>query len=214
DSYAYQTVQIGTQCWFAENLRYLPAVHSNSEFATQGINELPGYGVYGYNGSDVPTAKALTNYINYGVLYNWFAVDQASPCPTGWHVPSDTEFLTLEEYVDPGNYTDWCDPIGEPGDCGGEWANAGGYLKQTGTTYWNSPNLGATNAYGFAVLPTGYRDPGGPFDLLASSSYIWSSSSEPASGLSWYRNLGAEHANIYRYHEGWSIGFSIRCLKD
>ena len=34
---------------------------------------------------------------DYGRLYNWYAVDDARGlCPSGWHVPTDGEFMTLE----------------------------------------------------------------------------------------------------------------------
>ncbi|PKM91038.1 hypothetical protein CVU82_04410 [Candidatus Falkowbacteria bacterium HGW-Falkowbacteria-1] len=212
DSYAYQTVQIGAQCWFKENLKYLPVVHSNSEFEARGTSQLPGYGVYAYDGSDVPTAKLSANYINYGVLYNWYAVDQASICPTGWHVPSDAEFLELEEFVDSGNYENWCDPIGEPGDCGGFWYNAGGYLKQIGTAYWNSPNSGATDAYDFTALPAGWRGSladGGSLSLTD----FWSSSAFDSID-SWRRHITYSGPEILRDNFRAFYGLSVRCLEN
>ena len=38
-----------------------------------------------------------SNLADYGRLYNWYAVDDARGlCPSGWHVPTDGEFMTLE----------------------------------------------------------------------------------------------------------------------
>ncbi len=210
DSNEYPTVPIGTQCWMAKNLAYLPVVHSNSQFSTQGSDSLPGYGVYNYDDNDVPTAKALPNYSTYGVLYNWFAVDQVSICPTGWSVPTDAQWITMNEYLDPGNYFDWCAP--DP-DCGGHWPNAGGKMKQTGTTYWTSPNTGADNTSGFIALPAGNRHTLGFFDNLSNHAYFWSSS-ENNPGDSWYRGLNYINTEVYRNYGHQAYGLSVRCLKN
>ena len=192
DGNSYQTVQIGTQCWMAENLKYLPVVHSNAEFATQGTNLLPGYGVYAYDGNDVNTAKAQTNYSVYGVLYSWYAADQGSICPAGWHVPTDNEWLNLSDYL------------------GGE-SVAGGKMKKTGTDYWQSPNTGANNDSGFTALPNGYREVNGNFSSLGYYSYFWSWSETPLSGT-WDRSLSYSNSSIDRYNADQEEGYSIRCL--
>ena len=41
----------------------------------------------------------IANKPVYGALYNWFTVNTGSLCPTGWHVPSETEFGALELYL-------------------------------------------------------------------------------------------------------------------
>ncbi|HCV50391.1 MAG TPA: hypothetical protein DGP89_03520, partial [Saprospirales bacterium] len=91
DNYAYSTVQIGDQCWFSENCRYLPSVT-----AYEDSNDVPMYYVYDYEGTDVGAAKATDNYETYGVLYNWPAVMTEGICPSGWHIPSDGEWQTME----------------------------------------------------------------------------------------------------------------------
>ena len=85
----YPTVQIGTQCWMAKNLAYLPSVVEPGT----GSGTTPYYYVYDYTGTDVSAAKQHLNYTTYGVLYNWPAALTA--CPTGWHLPTDAEFITL-----------------------------------------------------------------------------------------------------------------------
>jgi len=66
DGQTYNTVQIGSQCWMKENLKYLPAVVGPGT----GSNTVPYYYVYGYNGTDVSAAKTTANFQNYGALYN------------------------------------------------------------------------------------------------------------------------------------------------
>jgi uncharacterized protein (TIGR02145 family)/uncharacterized repeat protein (TIGR02543 family) len=194
DDNVYQTVAIGNQIWMAENLRYLPdTVHSNADFETAGNSSQPGYGIYGYNGSVVAEAKAVANYSTYGVLYNWYAVNE-NVCPIGWHVPTDAEWTTLTDYL-------------------GGTSVAGGKLKETGTTHWNSPNNGATNETGFTALPGGFRSYGGTFGTVGSSGYWWSSA-EYSTTSAWSRNMSYDGSSVDSYGYGKQDGFSVRCLRD
>ena len=131
EGYNYSTVQIGDQCWFSENCRYLPEVSDPSIDS----NTEPDYSVYGYTGTDVTAAQATANYATYGVLYNWPAVMTEGICPSGWHIPSDGEFTELTDFL------------------GGE-SVAGGKMKDD--IQWNG-----TNSSGWSGLPGGYGDSGG-----------------------------------------------------
>ena len=71
-------------------------------------------------------------------------------CPTGWHLPSDAEWIQLTNYLG---------------------ANAGGKLKETGTTHWSSPNTGATNETAFTALPGGHRDNGSCFTYIGGNGF-------------------------------------------
>lgn len=202
DGTVYSTVQIGNQCWMAENLAYLPSVVPPET----GSQTEPYYYVYEYYGTDVTTAKSTANYINYGVLYNWpAAMDEASGsdtnpsgvqgvCPDGWHLPSDAEWIELREYL--GGYT-----------------IAGGKLKETGTTHWDSPNTGATNETGFTARPGGIRDFIGDFYYIGSSGYWWTTSEENIN-YAYYRRLGSNHSHLFSHSFYKQIGRSVRCIKD
>ena len=76
DGHVYKTVEIGNQVWMAENLKYLPKVHSNDEFESAGINKQPGYGVLEYTGNNLSSAKEHSNYKTYGALYNMYAISE------------------------------------------------------------------------------------------------------------------------------------------
>lgn len=186
DGNVYNTVAIGDQCWFQENLAYLPMVHSNTEYVASNTAKLPGYGVYGYDGSDVDTAKSQANYSTYGVLYNWYAVDQASICPTGWHVPTDAEWTELSDFLGGG-------------------AVAGKLLKASST--WDG-----TNSSGFTALPAGYRIVSGGFYDLEGYAFFWSSAgSDP--GDSWDRRLISGFSRVFRGNGNQANGYSVRCLR-
>ena len=93
DDYTYSVVEIGDQCWFAENLRTtvyadgsaIPEVTGNSAWTGLSTGARCDYNNNTENGD------------TYGRLYNWYAVDNASGlCPNGWHVPTDGEWTALE----------------------------------------------------------------------------------------------------------------------
>jgi uncharacterized protein (TIGR02145 family) len=198
DGHIYQTVQIGTQTWMAENLRTTKYRNGdlipNVTNATQWSLLTTGAWVHYNNDSQYENP--------YGKLYNWFTVaDPRNVCPTGWHVPTDAEWSTFINYLDPtangGNNTN----------------NAGGKMKSIGTQYWQSPNGGATNESGFSGLPGGYRLYDGTFYLVGNYGSWWSSAEyDTASALTrfLYYSLGS----VSRDHGYKEDGLSVRCLRD
>ncbi len=114
DGITYFWVKIGDQTWMSENLAYLPQVDTVTD-GSEDISEGKYYYVYEFApqpGNDettqVANAKATVNYQTYGVLYNWYAAmenDNSSAtnpsrvqgvCHTGWHMPSNSEWMELE----------------------------------------------------------------------------------------------------------------------
>ena len=156
----------------------------------------------------------------YGKLYNWYAVmgiyDAASAAnpalrkklaTTGWHVPTDTEWSSLINCLDPA------------ANGGNTLPNAaGGKMKTTGTIQagnglWQSPNSEASNASGFSGLPAGFRSTNGSFGAIGTYGYWWSSSvGGPGSAL--FRILSGGNGNVNRTIGDEHNGFSVRCLRD
>ena len=205
----YYTVNIGNQVWMAENLAYLPSVSPSSDGSIWNVSYTdPYYYVYGYQGSSVNEAKATSNYTTYGVLYNWPAAmagassSSANPsgvqgvCPDGWHLPSNAEWTELTDYL-------------------GGTSVAGGKLKETGTTHWNSPNTGADNSSGFSALPGGSRSSNnsGSFGSVGYNGFWWSST-ETRSSSAWSRFLNYTNVDLILHNYPKSYGFSIRCVRD
>jgi len=190
DSNVYKTVKIGDQWWMAENLK---VTHYRNGDPIPNVTDATEWNAL--------TTGAYCNYDNnssnaeiYGRLYNWYAVTDSNIAPEGWHVPSDAEWETLVNYLGGGSV-------------------AGGKLKETGTTHWNSPNEGATNESGFAALPGGYRYVNGYFYYLGDFAHVWSST-EYGSYSAWARKLyyGGAHVNRYDYYK--QDGFSVRLVRD
>lgn len=154
--------------------------------------------------------NTTSNGTTYGKLYNWYAVagiyDAASEinpalrkklAPTGWHIPSDSEWLQLT-------------------DCLGGAALAGGKMKAI--TGWTMYNV-ATNNSGFTGLPGGYRGDsfygynGDAFCCYNDGGYWWSLS-EDGINNAFERNLIYSNEKVLRNSSRKKIGFSVRCVKD
>ncbi|PCJ79981.1 MAG: hypothetical protein COA49_10195 [Bacteroidetes bacterium] len=197
EGHGYSTVQVGDQCWFSENCRYLPSVSPGSLSSTTA----PHFYVYDYNGTDVATAKSTPNYNTYGVLYNYTAVMEPGICPSGWHIPSDLDWqnleLTLGMSVSGASSTGW------------RGTNQGSQMKATS----NWPGNGnGTNSSGFAALPGGYAYSGW-FYYSGFNGYWWSSSSSSSSST-WYRSLYYNYDSVFRFSSSVEYGFSARCMMD
>ena len=202
DGNVYQVVEIGDQCWMAENLKVTH--YRNSETVPNVIDDwiwfelsTGAYCNYDNNGGNVST---------YGRLYNWYAVmDSRGLAPEGWHVPSDEEWKQLEMYL--GMSQAAADSTGLRG------VDEGGKLKESGTVHWNAPNTGATNESGFTALPGGYRDQDGRFFDMGSTTFFWASTVYDIY-FAWLRNMGYNSSKIARSWNFKRGGLSVRCVKD
>ena len=125
DNYPYTTVTIGSQTWFAENLKYLPVISSMDSVSTTEIQ----YFVYGYTGNNIAEAKLSTVYLTFGTLYNRPAALKA--CPPGWRLPGEEDWEKLRRTAG---------------------SNNGAALKST--NYWAEEKEG-NNSSGFGLLPRG-----------------------------------------------------------
>jgi uncharacterized protein (TIGR02145 family) len=195
--YDYATVQIGSQCWFSENCRYLPSVSPSSV----GSETIPHYYVYSYEGSDITDANTLENYNTYGVLYNFSAISMPGVCPSGWHVPSDIDWQNLELELGMSesvlNNTGW------------RGTDQGSQIKSN--SGWSVGGNGS-NTSGFSALPGGYRYSGG--FIFASEFGYWWTSTPLNSTNSLKRVLSFEKENISRDNSYRDLGYSTRCVQD
>ena len=184
EGYWYNTISIGGQCWFSENVRYLPEVSPSAE----GSDAVPHAYVYAYEGVDVESAKNTLNYHQFGVLYNFPAVEQWGLCPIGWHVPTDAEWTAMTSSLGSDNF-------------------AGSMMKSNFGDLWNGTNLS-----GFSGLPGGSRYLNGGFDYAHECGNWWSSS--PNGSNAWVRSLDYFNESVLRYYFNPRYGFSVRCVRD
>jgi uncharacterized protein (TIGR02145 family) len=198
DGHTYALVGIGTQCWFKENLR---SDNYRNGDAIQG-NLTNSQWTSTTSGAQAVYNNDPANLATYGRLYNWYAVNDARGlCPVGFHVPTDSEWMTLEMALGmtsaQANSTGW------------RGTDQGAQLKATSN---DSPPWNGTNSSGFSALPGGSRDYDGSFSLLGNDGYWWSSS--PSGSNAWSRFLGSGSSGVTRGDYYVRAGFSVRCVRD
>jgi uncharacterized protein (TIGR02145 family) len=205
----YDLVAIGDQCWFAENLRteYYAngdVIPSSLDDAAWGSTTAGAVTVYGEGTSGVYSGNddEVVNLATYGRLYNWYAaVDVRGLCPTGWHVPQDSEFKTLE--MELGMSESQANGMGLRGtDQGTQMMSSASDLPA-----WNG-----TNTSGFSGLAGGNRNYNGDFNNGGSSGVFWSASAYGTDA--WRRRLNGGSAGVSRNSYGQRSGFSVRCVRD
>jgi len=201
DGNNYPVVKIGNQIWMKENLRVTKyrdgTVIPLDESGGSNGNGIGQTWSYRTTGARTVNGHNISNLATYGYLYNWHAAtDIKGLCPNGWHVPSDAEWTNLTNYL------------------GGE-SVAGGKMRTTGTTIWNSLNTGATNESGFSVLPGGARySNNGGFCCINSHAFFWSTTvNDYFINVAWNRSLYID-GNVIRNYFHRQDGFSVRCLRD
>ncbi len=199
DGQAYSTVQIGTQCWMAQNLNVGTMINGSNDQTDNSTIEKYCYG------------NDASNCTTYGGLYLWNEAMQyvttagaQGICPTGWHIPTDDEWKTLEMYL--GMSQASADSIGYRGTDEGSkmagneplWLN--GALDQ-------DANFGAS---GFDAIPGGYRHSGGSFSQRWGMVVFWYSGN-PGGERYIYFNL----KKVGRYNNvPQGYGRSVRCIRD
>ena len=197
----YATVQIGEDCWFAENLR--ATAFLNGDSIPTGLSgpdwsgaTSPAVAVYGDGdgltgnccpGDGPDSDDEAYNLEVYGRLYNgWAKNDPRGLCPTGWHI---------------SDVSDWDDLVSHFGG----YSLAGNALKGQDALF---VNWQPEDVEHFGALPAGYRD--------------------QAAGLYYYRGAdagfwtaqGSQHRRIYggaqmlANNVSLQDGYSIRCVKD
>ena len=192
NGYTYSSIVLGNgQEWMAENLK--TTVYANGDPIPNVTDSAQWI---------TTTSGAWVNYNNdnqldnvYGKLYNWYTVDDTrNVCPNGWHVPANTDWEILVNYL-------------------GGASLAGGKMKSTGTQFWQSPNTNATNSIGFSGLPGGYRPISDQYTYIGNYCFWWSSSMYDLT-TSWGRDLYYLNGNLATNGLDKHSGLSVRCLKN
>jgi uncharacterized protein (TIGR02145 family) len=171
--------------------------------ATQDITaeSTPKY-QWAYNGDE-------TNVTNNGRLYTWYAItDSRGLCPTGWHVPSDAEWTTLESYLTTNGFG----YEGSGTDIAKSLAAKSGWTAN-GTAGNVGNDLPANNKSGFTALPNGDRKTNGTFELIGTYAGFWTAT-ENNTANGWSRGLSNDQNSLNRSNTAKSYGMAIRCVKD
>jgi len=192
DGNPYSSIDVGSQRWLTENLKTTKYANgddiTNLTVFDDWANATTGAWSYYEN-------EPLYN-VPYGKLYNWFAAtDSRNVCPSGWHVPTESEWSTLISFLG-GNEV------------------AGNELKETGIAHWQPNNDFATNSSGFTALPGGARSPFfGISYPIPSLGLFWSTTPVDSQNAIGYFLFDAyQSINEQEYVK--QTGLSVRCVKD
>lgn len=166
DGKKYKTVRIGSQTWMAENLNYA------------------GKNSFCYDNDP-------KNCAEYGRLYTWYVAMKA--CPTGWHLPSSNEWITLERFVAKSRF-------------GGNTDSVGYALKST--KGWFAFGNGS-DAVKFEALPAGGRVAGRSYKVLYDAIF-WGYGTSDA----FYVDLNYNRTDLWGGGEDKNVALSVRCIKD
>ena len=171
DEQIYKWVKIGTQIWMAENIR-----HEDSKSRCYGDD--------------------LNNCAIFGKMYDWNTAKTI--CPSGWHLPNDTEWIALASFVEKNSNCSNC---------------AGAKLKAN-SSLWVSGK--GTDNFGFTALPGGYhRNAFDSFYEKGAVAGFWSATTGSTSGSAHFRYF--KNINATLNLEGFYISeafANVRCVKN
>ncbi len=207
DNKRYATVSINSKCWMAQNLNYGTKINTT---VNQTNNSLPEKYCIGNNESACSTYGAHYQWdemMNYTVASSTNPSGRQGLCPEGWHIPSDAEYCEMETFLDP---TVSCASYTYTG------TDAGGQMKTTGTSQWDSPNTGATNASGFSALPAGTLGSNGNWTGVHILTIFWTTNEVVTTGdiAAATHELRNDTSQVRRYYHYKSDVMSVRCVRD
>jgi len=190
DGNVYKTIKIGAQTWMAENLRVtheknganIPNIADNTLWSTANS------GAYCAFNNDPNYSKV------YGAIYNGYAVLQLSLAPTGWHIPKDSEWTTLIDYLGGTN-------------------SSISKLCESGMVHWDGLKSSFSNESGFTLIPAGGRESNGIFSVnISVGATLWGRVTTGNVDF-WYQIFAEDHTEYIR-NDYYKAGVGIRCIKD
>ena len=225
----YNTVKIGEQCWTKENMRCVssPSTGTNILEAPADSATYSGKRAYYVNGN-------ADNSAMYGLLYNWNAVmdtfnvalgetststeendavdatfegNHRGICPEGWHVPNDSEWSVLTNYVSAQSEY----------QCNEVSANIAKSLadSENWNTYSVTCSIGkdqsSNNATGFSAVPAGYFLSN--YGLMGRETCFFSADQDAASVAKFIR-LYYQKATVNSVVYEKNYAYSVRCVRD
>jgi uncharacterized protein (TIGR02145 family) len=188
----YATVKIGGQIWMAENLKTtkyrtgadIPNIKVPADWANPAVV-----------GAWCNLDNNVANDAKFGKLYNWYAVSNTlNIAPTGWHVPTVAEYRTMAIFL-------------------GDSATAGGELKETGITNWQTTVDGTTNKTGFSARGSAKCNSSGVMNDY-DHAYLWTASEFSATNSTCVFMMGGGIELNMTYSPGKRNGYALRCVMD
>lgn len=185
---SYNTIQIGNQCWMAQNLNVGTMVSS-------ALNQTNNAVIEKYCMDDSPAECAI-----YGGLYQWneamkYASMQGAQglCPNGWHLPTENDWIDLEAAM----------PTMDIGS-----------RLSSNSLVWEDGAMEQSAVFGmegFNVLPGGLSEDGSTFSQ-SFNAFFWTSTPYGQNAAAY--NIYYDNTDLIPATSIKSNGYSIRCLKN
>jgi len=196
----YRTVKIGSQHWMAENLQ-TKRFNNGDEIIETSDKQLWNFSYW-----DRPKL-CFTNESAY--YAGNVVIDSRNVCPTGWHVPSDMEWMKLVNY------------LGGIEVAGISMRDAYSWNKTDGSLDRDYPTL--MNKSGFGAIASGFLNAFLEIREFGETATFWSSSQTNEHIIHqgreyypevWTYELSCRMERIWRVERNRELGKSIRCIED
>ncbi len=209
DGYTYDLVEIGDQCWFAENLRYDSGCNEET-YSRYNDNGWCGF----FNQDD--------SYEEYGFYYQWSAAmnwdgegetpseESQGVCPDGWHVPSNANFKELELYLGMD--------VAEVDNTSWRGTDEGDQLKSTEDDWCHilddesDPQCGES---GFNLRAAGLSSRTGGWGRIGERGLLWTSSQDNNNIHATRRRLDHDEGGVnLQIGLAKENGLNVRCIRS
>ena len=218
DGNMYAVVQIGTQCWLAENLR-TTSYGDGTEIVVGSSASAETPYIYYPNGE-------ATNLNEYGFLYNWQAATYAQTttmapsgiqgvCPAGWHIPSENEWEILDLEVN-GSALDFNNSFNSDGNFTGKLAKGCGWKQSANALAPGNFSDEQRNVTGFGAVPAGWYTSEN-YTGFESSAAFWTCTEQNGENKIYTRHLNYDTSAMNRPHDDQLLNrhaYSVRCIRD
>ncbi len=207
----YNTILIGHQCWFVENLK---TVHFNDGSAIPHVADANEW-----SNLDVFTGNAYSWYNNnssfgdtYGALYSLSVATSGMLCPEGWRVANDYDWSLLIEHLYTNGYNF---SSGIPAYKGAKALASKSHWKTSNHVGAIGNNLSLNNRSGFTALPGGIRLGDGSFAYIEEQGYWWSIYYGTVGYLGSCRIMIYSNNSVVKVRsQSERVGLSARCIKN
>jgi uncharacterized protein (TIGR02145 family) len=228
DGFLYHAVYVGNQIWTLENLR---TTKYNDGTTIPGVINViqpgtvlaPGYvkpagTIFAAEWSKMDTAaycvynNSAGNKSTYGLIYNWHDVNKGKLAPPGWHISTDADWVTMQNWLIANGYNyDKSD------------LTSNNFVKSiAATSTWASSattgcagnsTVSPNNQTGFAAVAGGCITDLGVFTNATYGSYWWTSNEANATNAT-YRYIYFNDPKFGKLEGSKRCGFYVRLVKD